>query len=194
MLEAHRRFPIPILAWCILHNHWHVVVFPQEDGHVTEFFRWLTHTHAMRWRVAHHTVGDGPLYRGRFKSFLVEDDDRHLFAVLRYVERNARSAGIVRRAERWRWSSLWTRLHGTPEMRSLLAPWPIELPRNWIAQVNAPLTDREVARIRTSIAKQCPFGSDRWAVRIATRLGLSHTLRERGRPVTPAKSKTAKPT
>jgi putative transposase len=184
MLEAHRRFPIPILAWCILHNHWHFAVFPDEnhDGRVTEFFRWLTHTHAMRWRVAHHTVGDGPLYQGRFKSFLVEEDDRYLFAILRYVERNALSAGIVRRAERWRWSSLWTRLHGTPEMRALLAPWPIERPRNWVAQVNEPLTERELAHLRMSVAKQRPFGSDSWAERTAARFGLSHTLRDRGRP------------
>jgi hypothetical protein len=43
----------------------HFVVWPQRGGQVTEFFRWLTHTHAMRWRVSHHTVGYSHLYQGR---------------------------------------------------------------------------------------------------------------------------------
>jgi putative transposase len=48
MIEAHRRRPIRILSYCILSNHWHFVVWPETDGQVTAFFRWLAHTHAMR--------------------------------------------------------------------------------------------------------------------------------------------------
>src|SRR5271166_4018901 len=68
------------------------------DGQVTAFFRWLAHTHAMRWRVAHRTVGYGHLYQGRFQSFPVQSDE-HLLTVLRYIERNAVGAGLVARAE-----------------------------------------------------------------------------------------------
>src|SRR5438094_748677 len=74
MLQAHERFPIRICAYCILSNHWHFVPWPRADGELTDFFRWLAHTHAMRWRVSHHTVGYGHLYQGRFKSFPVEQD------------------------------------------------------------------------------------------------------------------------
>src|SRR5208337_90650 len=56
MIEAHRRHPIRILSYCVLSNHWHFAVWPDADGQVTAFFRWLAHTHAMRWRVAHPTV------------------------------------------------------------------------------------------------------------------------------------------
>ena len=45
------------------------------------------HTHAMRWHVAHNTVGRGHLYQGRFKSFPVEGDE-YFLTVCRYVERN----------------------------------------------------------------------------------------------------------
>ena len=48
LIETHRRHPIRILSSCILSNHWHFVVWPQTDGEVTDFFRWLAHTHAMR--------------------------------------------------------------------------------------------------------------------------------------------------
>ena len=76
-----------ILAWCAMRTHWHFVVWPQEEGEVTAYFRWLSHTHAMRWHVAHNTVGRGHLYQGRFKSFPVEEDE-HFLTVCRYVERS----------------------------------------------------------------------------------------------------------
>ncbi len=88
MIEAHQRHPIRILSDCVLSNRWHFAVWPDADGQVTAFCRWLAHTHAMRWRVAHRTVGHGHLYQGRFKSFPVQSDE-HLLTVLRYIERNA---------------------------------------------------------------------------------------------------------
>ena len=64
ILEAHQRHPVRILSWCVMSSHWHWVVWPRRDGELTAFFRWLTHTHVMRWRVAKRTVGYGPLYQG----------------------------------------------------------------------------------------------------------------------------------
>src|SRR5690348_9601079 len=96
--EAHERHPIRILSLCVMPSHWHFVVWPRADGQLTDFFRWLAHTHAMRWRTSHHTVGYGHLYQGRFKSFPVQADS-HLRTVCRYVERNPLTAGLVTRAE-----------------------------------------------------------------------------------------------
>ena len=70
----------------------------------------MTHTHAMRWRTSHNTVGYGPLYQGRFKNFPIQQDD-HLLTVLRYVERNPLASEIVKQAQDWPWSSLWVRRH-----------------------------------------------------------------------------------
>jgi putative transposase len=181
MVEAHLRHPIRILAYCVLSNHWHFVVWPDSDGEVTDFFRWLAHTHAMRWRVAHRTVGYGHLYRGRFKSFPVQRDE-HLLSVLRYVERNALGAGLVERAEDWRWGSLWARRRGDKSLKALLSPWPVERPRDWVARVNAPLSARELGRLRVSIERGRPFGGDEWIKRTARVLGLEHTVRPKGRP------------
>jgi putative transposase len=89
-------------------THWHFVVHPQRDGQLTAFFRWLSHTHAMRWRVSHHTVGYGHLYQGRFKSFPVQRDG-HFLTLCRYVERNALAAGLVQRAQDWPYGSLHAR-------------------------------------------------------------------------------------
>ena len=77
-------------------NHWNFVLWPQRDGELTGFLRWLTHTHTMRWHAHYHTSGTGHLYQDRFKSFPIKADE-HLYAVLRYVERNALRANLVQR-------------------------------------------------------------------------------------------------
>lgn len=86
LAEAHEREPLPIFAYTVMPNHWHFVVRPQTNTQVSNFFRWLTHTHSMRWHAHYGTSGTGHLYQGRFKAFPVQDDE-HLYAMLRYVER-----------------------------------------------------------------------------------------------------------
>ena len=86
-------------------NHFHLVVRPSGDGDLSRFMRWLTMTHTQRWHAHHHSAGSGHLYQGRFKSFPVQSDE-HFYTVCRYVERNALRAGLVERAEQWRWGSL----------------------------------------------------------------------------------------
>lgn len=108
LAEAHERMAMRTLAYCMMPNHWHLVVWPREDGDLSHFMAWVTLTHTQRWHAHRHTAGSGHLFQGRFKSFPVQTDE-HLLTVCRYVERNALRAGLVRRAEDWRWSSLWRR-------------------------------------------------------------------------------------
>jgi putative transposase len=181
MIEAHALHPTRILAWCLMRNHWHFVLWPREEGEVTAFLRWLAHTHAMRWHVAHGTVGGGHLYQGRFKSFPVQEDE-HVLTVCRYVERNALSAQVVRRAEDWRWASLWARRSGPPALQSLLSDWPLERPQHWLRLVNQPLREKEREALRTSVVRGRPFGDEDWQQKQVSRLGLLHTMRREGRP------------
>ncbi|MGO9922116.1 MAG: hypothetical protein ACLQIB_46390, partial [Isosphaeraceae bacterium] len=116
-------------------------------------------------------MGYGPLYQGRFKSFQVQCDD-HLLSLLRYVERDALSAGLVERAELWRWSSLRSRAHGDKAVKALLSPWPVERPANWTVRVNAPLTAKEFDRVRVSIARGRPYGAENWVTQTVSQLGL----------------------
>jgi putative transposase len=181
MIEAHDREPLPILAYCLMGNHWHFVVKPTQEGQMSRFFRWLTLTHAVRWRVAHHSVGYGHLYRGRFKAFPVQPGPR-LRQVLRYVERNALSADLVAKAQDWPWSSLHARRHGPDELRQLLAPWPHGVPADWVKYVNQPITPAELSRLDTSESRGRPYGEDTWVDTVVTTLGLQHTIRKEGRP------------
>ena len=115
------------------------------------------------------------------KAFPIEQDE-HLLAVLRYVERNPLRANLCQAAEDWRYESAWRRVHGDAECQTLLAAWPVPRPRQWRYFVNKPQTEVEVEEIRYSIRKGNPYGSDRWISQAAARLQLRHTLRPRGRP------------
>ena len=199
LAEAVRKLPgVRLLSYCLMPNHWHLVLWPRGDGELSEFMRWLTVTHTQRWHAHHKTSGTGPLYQGRFKSFPVQRD-AHLLTLCRYVERNALRCGLVERAEQWRWSSLW-HWHGrsgggndghasTPG----LTDWPIPAapgvpgvpggrPSRWLSMVNRPETAAELEAVRMSLRRGRPFGSDRWIKQTAARLGLESTLRPRGRP------------
>jgi putative transposase len=182
LLEARRREPLPVFAYCLMPNHWHFVVRPETDQQVSNFFRWLTHTHTMRWHASHHTVGTGHLYQGRFKAFPIETDD-HLLAVMRYVERNPLRANLCAGAEQWKYGSAWHRTNATVVSEAILSPWPLPRPASWLDDVNRPQTAGEMEAIRKSVARGVPYGSDHWVSQTAVRLEIRHTLRPRGRPV-----------
>jgi len=127
--EAAERVAMRVLAYCLMPNHWHLVLWPREDGDLSRFVGWASLTHTRRWHAHRRSEGTGHLYQGRFKSFLVESDE-HLWTVCRYVERNALRAGLCQRAEQWRWSSLWRFVCGDEAARKLLSEWPVPRPRD----------------------------------------------------------------
>ena len=179
--QACERTPTRLLAWCVMGNHWHFVVWPRQDGELSRFFGYLGLTHAARWQAAHNAVGTGHVYQSRFKNFLIQRD-AHLAWVLRYVERNPLRAGLVKRAQDWRWSSLHARLNGPEEIKALLSDGPIEMPADWLAQVNRPQTPAEEEAIQRSLRRDRPLGDDRWVKSVAARYDLQSTMNPRGRP------------
>jgi putative transposase len=186
IIAAHARHRISILGWCILSNHWHFVVHPEEDdAQLSRFFGYLGLLHATRWQAAHRAIGSGHVYQSRFKHFMIEED-AHLLTVLRYVERNALRARLVRRAERWRWCSLFVRERRDEvpvELRALLSDWPIDRSRDWVERVNRPQTAAEELAVQRAVQRGTPFGSDDWVKRMTKRFDLTSTLRPRGRPL-----------
>jgi putative transposase len=184
LVEAQQRTGTRLLAYCLMPNHWHLVLWPERDRELARFTGWLTLTHTQRWHAHFHTVGSGHLYQGRFKSFPIAADE-HLLTVLRYVERNPVRAGLVERAEDWRWGSLWQRTHGDAEARALLVEGPVQRPRDWLGWVNDPQTAAEVEALRRCVRRGRPYGSVGWVQQTAAALGLEVTLRPRGRPPKP---------
>jgi putative transposase len=177
IVEAKKRAAVEIFDFCLMPNHWHLVLRPRRDGDLAVFFSWLTNTHVKRYR-GHYRRTSGHLYQGRYKSFAVQEDG-YLLTLLRYVEANPLRAKLVKRAQNWRWGSLgcegkWA--------KAILDEWPIDRPRNWAALVNEPAAASERERLKLSFDRGQPLGDASWTRRMAARMGLQYTLNPRGRP------------
>lgn len=159
LMTAMSRYDVALFAYCIMRNHWHLVISPGTDGELSRCMHWLTTTHARRWQLVRRHSEYGAVYQGRFKAIPIGGDD-HFLWVCRYVERNALRSALVRRAEDWRWSSLWRRCNrqGT----DCLAEWPVAEPSGWVALVNTPQSVDEIAAFRRSMHRGEPFGAQEW--------------------------------
>ena len=176
--QGRRRIEMRILAFCVMPNHWHLVLWPEHDDSLSEYMHWLTFTHTRRWHSRRGTTGTGPIYQGRFKSFPVQEDE-HFWAVCRYVERNALRANLCTRAEHWKWCSRWT--SSDESCPVTLSPWPVSKPTDWQNLVNDPQTEAELAAIRHSVNHGRPYGGNDWVRQAVRTLGLELTLHSRGR-------------
>lgn len=158
-------------------NHFHLVLWPAGDLDLSRWMHRLTNTHVRRYQ--RHYAGSGHVWQGRFKAFPIEQDE-HLLAVLRYVERNALRAGLVGRAEDWPYSSLYAAAGAVPPL--VLDPGPLARPVDWVEVVNAAGSPAEEAAVRECLRRGRPYGGAAWTQETAARLGLAASLRPRGRP------------
>ena len=179
--EALERVELRLYSYCLMPNHWHLVLSPQKDGEMGRFGQWLCLTHTQRHHAHYQTTGEGHLYQGRFKSFPVQCDD-HFLAVCRYVERNALTGGLCSEPDQWRFGSFWRWRRGARAEQPLLSTWPIPRPTNWEDRVRSDLSPKAIRQIRWCVRRGCPFGDASWVETTARRLGLESTLRPRGRP------------
>ncbi|OGN16161.1 MAG: hypothetical protein A3C81_03025 [Candidatus Yanofskybacteria bacterium RIFCSPHIGHO2_02_FULL_46_19] len=181
LLEAKDKYPMRILAYCLMPNHWHFVLYPKDKKDLPEFMRWITLTHTQRWLVHRNMVGYGHLYQGRYKSFPIQEDS-HFLQVCRYVERNALRAKLVNRAEDWRWGSAWIRKRGSQEQKQLVSPWPVPMTSDYLSWLNQRDESGILINVRNAVSKGRPFGSENWIQRVVKKFKLESTLHPRGRP------------
>ncbi len=177
--EANDRIDMRLLAFCLMPNHFHLVVWPRQDGDLSLWMQWLMTAHVRRYH--RHYDSSGHVWQGRFKAFPIQSDG-HLLTVMRYIERNpVRAKTIaVRKAQNWPWSSAGCPPTKYPRVN--LHDGPVRRRRNWLDWVNQSLSDAEQEAMETCIIRGRPYGDEQWQKRIVKRLGLESTLRPRGRP------------
>jgi putative transposase len=174
LAAAFLRHPAQLLAYCLMPNHFHLVVRPTEDKQLSRLMHWFTGTHSRRWHLQRETTGTGSVYQGRFKAFPIQADG-HFLTVCRYVERNPLRAGLVRRVEDWPWSSLSDRSRGLQMLR--LSPWPVDRPSDWLDHLNRSDNSADVERVRTALVQSVPFGTAEWSERVGNTLGIQPSVR-----------------
>src|SRR4029078_6222868 len=102
LVEASERLSMRLLGYCLMPHHFHLVLWPHHHGDLRRWMQWLLTAQVRRYH--RHYGGSGHVWQGRFKAFPIQED-AHLLAVLRYVERNPVRGELASRAEDWRWSS-----------------------------------------------------------------------------------------
>lgn len=175
--RANYTLKMRLVAYCLMPNHFHLVLWPHHDGDLGRWMQWLLTTHVRSHHRRHQTSGH--IWQGRYKAFPIQQDE-HLLTVLQYVERNPVRAKLVERSEHWPWSCThWWKRKSPPDW---LHPGLVVRPHDWLRAVNRSLPEDELKRLRASVNRGTPWGSQTWTRRTSTRLALEHTLNPRGRP------------
>jgi putative transposase len=179
LIDAKQRAAVELFGFCLMTNHWHLVLRPKGMGDLAAYLSWLSNTHVKRYR-AHYRRTSGHLYQGRYKSFPVQEE-HYFLRLMRYVEANPLRAKMVERAQDWQWSSSGC---DRKVSEAMLDAWPVARPPSWLAMVNRPSPAEETKQLKECLARGRPFGDERWVEKTAARLGLQCTLNPRGRPRT----------
>lgn len=177
MIEAKARYSVKLYGYCLMPNHFHMAVRPEKGEELSRWMQWLMTSHVRRYH--RHYGGSGHIWQGRYKSFMIQEDN-HLQMVMRYIEGNPVRAGLVASSKGWRWSSHEETL-GKRE-RTLTDAVPIELPGQWDRYVYEPFTEKELDRLRMSVNRQTPFGDATWQMKKCKEFELESTMKRRGRP------------
>lgn len=182
MRAAHHKVPMRLTGFCLMTNHFHLLLWPHDDGDLSRWMQCLMTSHVRRYH--RHYDSSGHVWQGRFKAFPVQSDE-HYLTVLRYVERNPLRANMVERSQDWEWSSLKPTVRSGPA--ELMSDGPVLKPSQWTRHVNGVQTEAELKSLHHSLARGTPFGDSHWQKTTAKQLGLESSLRPRGRPKKPNK-------
>ncbi len=184
--QTRERYPFRLYAYCLMGNHFHLVLEPAAGQSVSRILQSLTVAHTWHYHKARATSGH--VWQGRFKSPVITADG-HLLTVMRYVESNPLRAGLVADLADYPWSSYPAHGLGRPSPLVDEAPVWASLGRDeaarrahWREWLHAPLNDKELAAVRRSVTSGRPYGAPGWAEQTAARLGLDLAPRRRGRP------------
>ena len=159
------------LAWCLMPNHVHLILTPPSADGLRAALAEAHRRYSRRINFAHGWTGY--LWQGRFASYPMEE--AHLMTAVRYVELNPVRAGLVERAEDWRWSSATAHVTGKPDGLTDLAAL-AGVHRNWRAMLRhgleaGDLSDEAAAAIEAHIRTGRPLGSEAFVGALETRTG-----------------------
>ena len=155
LVEGLAKISMRLTGYCLMPNHWHLLLWPYHDGDLSRFMHWVTMTHTQRWHAVHNTAGTGHLYQGRFKSFPVQSEYYYL-TVLRYIESNPLRAGLVGNSSDWIWSSV-RRRRVTAHDGVAISDGPVELPDNWNELVDVLPWDEDLGKIEHCVCRGAPW-------------------------------------
>jgi putative transposase len=167
LTEAQKRFAVSLWGYCLMGNHWYLVVEVEKMDELSRWIHWLCTRQARLFHLERRGLGGGHIYQGRYKSFPIQDEV-YLHQVLRYVEANPVRARLAANGRDWPWSSLSSidiKKGLLPVERPKLKPWPRDA--SWEADVDRPIAVESLLRLQQSVTRGTPLGEPEWVERIA---------------------------
>ena len=172
LADADAACPMRLLEYCVMPNHWHLLVWPERDDQLSRYMRWITGVHAQRWRQARGQPGKGAVYQGRYRWVAVQDG-KHYDVARRYIQQNPVRAQFVACQKDWPWSS------ASPEpipVRPTLAQGPLSSDGG-DENPGDRLLDAETAhQMRARLKSGQPFGDPNWSLALEVRTWLTAVL------------------
>ena len=177
LLESKEKYSIELFAYCLMPNHFHLVIYTKYAESLSKAMHWISSSYVRYYNKKYKISGH--LWQGRYKSFIVEQDS-YLLVLLKYVEANPKRSNIVKQCEEYKYSSAFNRVNKIED--ELVNVLPIEIPIEWGKYINEDENKTNLDFIRNSIERQSPLGDELWQMNIAKKYGLESTLNPRGRP------------
>ncbi len=184
--RANERYSFGLLGYCLMPDHFHLLVKPGPGASISRIIQSLTVAHTWHSHRRHGTTGH--VWEGRFRGSVVQED-AHVLVALRYVESNPLRARLVKGAANYRWSSY--HFHGLGEADALLSPFATwdelgrtdgERRRRWRERIRTAQKPAEIAEIRSALERARPYGDPEWTAAMCRRLHIPLVPRPRGRP------------
>ena len=182
LIEYKSKYGLLVWAWCLMPNHVHLICLPWQAESLASTLR-DTHMRYANYKNRKENRR-GHLWQGRYYSCALGGN--HLWAALRYIERNPVRARIVRRAEQYSWSSARAHVRGRPDGildDGLSMEEMFDVPtRDWRRWLSEPDDENELRILRSASMTGRPIGSPNFVRKAEALLGRRLHALKWGRP------------
>lgn len=173
---------LSILVYCLMDNHIHLIVIPENDYSMSNFFKYLNMNYSQYYNTTQKGLS-GHLFQGRYFSSVL--DYGHLLMCALYIEKNPLRASIVNKPWEYEWSS--ARLHCMMETKDLLGVNKLfnflDINQNqWRTYLEEEENKIEIKKLQGQTIKGLPIGNNDFINDLEIRLNRSLSARLRGRP------------
>jgi len=172
--DAKASVGVDIWAYCLMPNHVHLVVVPQEDLSLARLFRQVHRKYTRR--INTRKKWKGHLWQERFHSFVM--DEQYLLSTVRYVELNPVRAKLCEHPQDWKWSSAQAHFQGHDDGIISVKPM-LDRVGNWGRYLSVNGQDAELSAIRKHSTTGRPAGSENFINSLEI---LTNRTLKKGRP------------
>ena len=166
---------VEVWAYCLMPNHVHLVVVPEQEDSLSKFFRQV-HRYYSRY-INFRENWRGHLWQERFHSFVM--DEQYLLTAIRYVELNPVRAHLCQRPEQWRWSSTQAHRSGCDDGVVSVKPMLSRI-GDWDQYLQLGESESDNERIRKNSRTGRPLGNGEFIESLELMTGRNLQLRKPG--------------